>query len=107
MRKFIAAHQKKFMQKGDVHPLKPIQNGGGGCSPLAPKTESLPEPCGGDTRGKCDSSRNPPSCYCVANWTGPHCLNPVGYDDIQASNLPNLLMNKRYFGKTVRAVILF
>ena len=81
-RKFIEAHQKKFMQKGDVHPLKPIQNGGGGCSPVAPKTESLPESCGGDTRGKCDSSRNPPSCYCVANWTGPHCLNPIGYDDI-------------------------
>ena len=81
-RKFIEAHKKKYMQKGDTHPLKPIRNGGGECSPAAPKNETLPQNCGGLTRGKCDSSTNPSTCTCTANWTGPHCLNPVAYDDI-------------------------
>ena len=92
-RKFIEAHKKKYMQTGDVHPLKAIRKGGGECSPVAPKNETLPQSCGGENvygtvhgriinRGKCDSSRNPPTCSCTANWTGPHCLNPVAYDDI-------------------------
>jgi hypothetical protein len=70
------------MQKGDIHPLKPIQSGGGECSPAAPKNATLPESCGGDTRGKCNLSRNPPTCSCLTNWTGPHCLNQVAYDDV-------------------------
>lgn len=81
-RKFIEAHKEKYMQKGDVQPLKPIHSGGGECSPAAPKNATLPQSCGGDTRGKCDLSRNPPTCSCLTNWTGPHCLNPVAYDDI-------------------------
>jgi hypothetical protein len=81
-RKFIEAHKKKYMQKGDVQPLKPIQNGGGECSPTAPKNATLPQSCGGVTRGKCDLSRNPPTCSCLTNWTGPYCLSQVAYDDI-------------------------
>jgi len=42
----------------------------------------LPQSCGGTTRGKCDQSKNPPTCTCLANWTGPYCLNPVAYDDV-------------------------
>ncbi len=81
-RKFIEAHQEKYMQKGDVQPLKPIKKGGGECSVAAPMNESLPQSCGGPTRGKCVVSRNPPICSCLANWTGPYCLSQVAYDDV-------------------------
>lgn len=44
--------------------------------------EAHPESCGGESRGVCSSESNPRRCKCLAGWTGPHCLNPVGYDDI-------------------------
>ena len=63
--------------------MKPIQNGGGICSPTASTNDTLPESCGGKTRGVCQTKNKPYTCDCInANWTGPHCLNPVGYDDI-------------------------
>merc|ERR1712216_161800 len=37
--------------------------------------------CGGRSRGTCLSKTK--TCECInTTWTGPHCLNPVGYDDI-------------------------
>ena len=63
-----------------VHPLKPIQNGGGACTPTAPAGAALPESCGGESRGACHAGEQ--TCRCLGNWTGPHCLNPTGYDDI-------------------------
>mmetsp|Transcript_16331 Transcript_16331/g.35295 ORF Transcript_16331/g.35295 Transcript_16331/m.35295 type:complete len:695 (+) Transcript_16331:213-2297(+) len=81
-RKFIEAHEKKYMQDGDVHPLKPIQHGGGTCSLTAPTKEPLPKFCGGKARGVCQSKTKPSTCECLENWTGPHCMNPTGYDDI-------------------------
>eukprot|EP00985_Skeletonema_marinoi_P002287 scaffold946_cov165-Skeletonema_marinoi.AAC.1 len=81
-RKFIEAHKEKYMQKGDLQPLKPIQNGGGECSVAAPMNATLPQSCGGTTRGKCDVSRNPPTCSCLSNWTGPYCLSQAANDDV-------------------------
>ena len=64
-------------------PLKAIQNGGGTCSVAEPTDKVLPQSCGGATRGICQSKTKPYTCVCInANWTGPHCLNPVAYDDI-------------------------
>jgi len=87
-RKFIEAHEKKYMQAGDEHPLKKIQNGGGPCtmSPSANNNtnntnSTLPKFCGGPTRGVCQP-KSPSTCKCLDGWTGPHCTNPMGYDDI-------------------------
>jgi len=79
---FIEAHEKKYKRAGDAHPLKPIQNGGGKCSLTPPTNLTLPESCGGIEHGKCSYKTKPPTCTCSKNWTGPHCLNPVGYNDI-------------------------
>ena len=106
-RKFIEAHQKKYKLEGDVsyrrsrllaasplsrrvsprltrplprtqeRPLKPIQTGGGPCSPSAAGED--PRSCGGPARGTC---RPPGACLCLDGWTGPHCLNPAGFDDV-------------------------
>ncbi len=66
-----------------VHPLTKIQIGGGVCSPTASTDEALPESCGGASRGICLSKKSKPhTCRCLANWAGPNCLNPTGYDDI-------------------------
>ncbi|KAL7540766.1 hypothetical protein ACHAXR_010368 [Thalassiosira sp. AJA248-18] len=81
-RKFIEAHEKKYMKEGDDHPLKPIQNGGGTCSLTAPQKKVIPQSCGGVSHGTCQSKTKPPSCQCNGNWTGPHCMNPAGSDDI-------------------------
>lgn len=80
-RKFIEAHEEKYMKKGDVHPLKPIQNGGGSCSVAASTEMPLPESCGGKSRGICLAVPRPATCQCLADWTGPYCMNPTGYDD--------------------------
>jgi len=80
-RKFIEAHEEKYMQAGDVHPLKPIQNGGGKCTLTPPTNETYPESCGGASHGLCSPKTKPPTCTCIGDWTGPHCLNPMGYDD--------------------------
>jgi hypothetical protein len=103
-RKFIQAHEKKYKLADDVselicyctlymlmdtemnssfiqdHPLKPIQNGGGPCirTPDVNNTNGTSY-CGGPSKGFCQSKL---TCKCLANWTGPHCTNPVGFDDI-------------------------
>jgi len=79
-RKFIEAHQHKYKLATDAKPLKPIQNGGAPCDPKANGT--LPQTCGGETRGICQQSHSPPTCRCLDGWTGPHCMNPRGFDDI-------------------------
>jgi hypothetical protein len=74
--------------KSKEHPLKKIQNGGGPCtmSPSANNNanntnSTLPKFCGGPTRGVCQP-KSPSTCKCLDGWTGPHCTNPMGYDDI-------------------------
>ena len=81
-RKFIEAHEEKYMQEGDEHPLKTIKTGGGMCSPAFMPNETLPQNCGGETRGMCDLSKYPPTCSCQTDWTGPYCLNRDGSDDV-------------------------
>lgn len=85
-----------------VHPLKPIQNGGGKCSPTAPKKESLPQSCGGISHGVCQSQTKPPSCECTGNWTGPHCLNPMGFDDV-IWDPPETLADLGFTGPSLKA----
>eukprot|EP00804_Cyclotella_cryptica_P029784 CCRYP_020653-RB/>CCRYP_020653-RB protein AED:0.30 eAED:0.30 QI:255/1/1/1/0.66/0.5/4/1655/442 len=81
-RKFIEAHEKKYKLADDLHPLKPIQNGGGPCvaTPDVGNANGTAN-CGGPSRGICQSK---PSftCRCLDGWTGPHCTNPIGFDDI-------------------------
>ena len=81
-KKFIEAHEHKYKQKEDLHPLKPIQNGGGPClsTPDVNKTNGT-DYCGGPARGICQTNTTL-TCKCIGNWTGPHCTNPVAYDDI-------------------------
>jgi len=81
-RKFIEAHEEKYMQAGDAHPLKPIRKGGGKCSLTPPTNKTVPESCGGVSHGACSPATKPPSCTCTEGWTGSHCMNPVGYDDV-------------------------
>mmetsp|Transcript_5567 Transcript_5567/g.13916 ORF Transcript_5567/g.13916 Transcript_5567/m.13916 type:complete len:703 (-) Transcript_5567:494-2602(-) len=104
-RKFIEAHEKKYMQKGDIHPLKPIQNGGGSCSLSANATAPMPESCGGITRGTCmrktSNSKPYPHCRCEVGWTGPHCLNPTGYDDV-IWDPPETIEDLGFAGPSVR-----
>lgn len=99
---FIEAHEEKYMQEGDEHPLKEIKNGGGKCSMTAPTDEILPQSCGGKTHGKCSfETKKLDSCVCNANWTGPHCLNPVGYDDI-IWDVPETLSDLGFSGPTLK-----
>mmetsp|Transcript_18812 Transcript_18812/g.33884 ORF Transcript_18812/g.33884 Transcript_18812/m.33884 type:complete len:682 (-) Transcript_18812:178-2223(-) len=79
---FIEAHEEKYMRAGDVHPLKPIRKGGGTCSLTPPTDEIYPESCGGSSHGVCSLKNKLPLCECHEKWTGPHCMNPEGYDDI-------------------------
>lgn len=81
-KKFIEAHEEKYMQAGDIHPLKAIQNGGGQCSLTSSSKNITPQSCGGISHGKCSSKSKLPICVCNCNWTGPHCMNPTGFDDI-------------------------
>ena len=81
-RKFIEAHVKKYKQAGDLQPLKSIQHGGGPCvtTPDVNNTNGTAY-CGGPSRGTCQT-KTPSTCKCIGNWTGPHCTNPIAYDDI-------------------------
>jgi hypothetical protein len=73
-------HPRVAKNHPQLHPLKPIQNGGGSCDATAPPDAALPESCGGGSRGACHAGKR--TCQCLGNWTGPHCLNPTGYDDV-------------------------
>lgn len=81
-KKFIEAHKQKYMQAGDFRPLKPIRKGGGRCSLTASTNKTNAQSCGGTSHGTCSSGSKLPICVCNSNWTGPHCMNPTGFDDI-------------------------
>ena len=76
-RRYIEANEKLYKTANDERPLKPIQVGRGACDPRAEGVS--PESCGGEERGKCTKGK---VCECKKGWVGPHCLAPVGYDDI-------------------------
>ena len=76
-RRYIEANEKLYKTANDDRPLKPIQVGRGACDPRAEGVS--PESCGGEERGKCTKGK---VCECKKGWVGPHCLAPVGYDDI-------------------------
>ena len=65
--------RSRFVQNA---PLKPIQNGGGACTPSAIGVS--PASCGGPTRGTCAGN----TCTCKSGWTGPNCLAHDGSDPI-------------------------
>ena len=70
--KFIEGHKKNYVHResGQKEPLQPIQRGGGYC------TED--KHCGYPTKGSCSGRWG---CECKANYTGPMCLSPAGFDD--------------------------
>lgn len=76
-RTYIEAHEHLYKTADDVHPLKPIANGGGRCT--VDNTASDFSPCGGVKRGVCTENR---VCVCRPGWTGPTCLASDGFDPI-------------------------
>lgn len=81
-RKYIVAHDKLYKTEYDEHPLKGVPRGLGSCDPHLADTDPgvvLPETCGGSERGRCTAGR---VCECRQNWTGPHCLSTMAFDDI-------------------------
>ena len=84
-RRYIVAHEKLYKSESDVHPLKGVPDGLGSCNPKVVPAEtdaSLvvgPDNCGGPKRGRCTTGR---VCECLPDWTGPHCLSNMAFDDI-------------------------
>ena len=67
---FIESQKDAYKLQNEEDPLKDIAIGGGGCN--------TDDDCGTDKRGFCSFNS---TCACTANWTGPNCLSPGGFDD--------------------------
>merc|ERR1712232_441216 len=77
-RRYIQAHKKLYMKKGDKEPLLPVPKGTGNCKRDVGGVSA--ETCGGPTRGLCNAARK---CECRSGWTGPHCLANEGFDPVK------------------------
>mmetsp|Transcript_22474 Transcript_22474/g.21600 ORF Transcript_22474/g.21600 Transcript_22474/m.21600 type:complete len:640 (-) Transcript_22474:185-2104(-) len=73
---FIKGHPELFKEEKDVQPLKAIKRGGGTCKLGATGVSS--EACGGGEKGICTTD----GCLCNKGFTGPTCVAPDGFNDI-------------------------
>jgi len=83
-KRWIEAHEHLYKKEEDDHPLRAIQRGRGPCKHTTDSTDNNakdgPNNCGGPERGTCTFGN---VCECKENWTGPNCLVPASFNDIE------------------------
>jgi len=83
-KRWIEANAKLYTREQDEDPLRNIQRGRGSCKHIDTTTNNDknngPQHCGGPQRGVCTDSA---VCECKETWTGPNCLVPASFNDIE------------------------
>lgn len=79
-KRFIEVREHLYKKEDDEHPLHKIQKGRGPCKHSEERNKNGPDNCGGSERGTCTYGN---VCECEEDWTGPNCLVPVSFNDIE------------------------